>query len=76
MHERARRDRANGGGPQNTGRESKLSYFCGDGWLLAAARYRYARQGISVPPVQAAACPLSVQVRRKLMQKIHTLTDN
>jgi hypothetical protein len=56
--------------------ESKLSYFYGHGWFLAAARYRYARQGISMPPVQAPACPFSIQVRRKLMQKIHRLTHN
>jgi hypothetical protein len=78
MHESARRNREQGGASDRSipAANQNCRNFTGLGWLPAASRYRYALQDISMPPVRAAACPLSVHVRRKLMQKIHRLTDN
>jgi hypothetical protein len=78
MHEPAGRDREQGGGSNRSiaAANQNCRNSTGLGWPLAASRYRYALQGISMPPVQVAACPFSIHVRRKLMQKIHRLTDN
>jgi hypothetical protein len=44
------------------------------GGMHSASRFGLAR--ISEMPVEAAACPFSIQSAKKLMQKIHRLTDN
>jgi len=42
--------------------------------MRAARQFALAR--ISEMPVEAALCPFSAQSVKKLMQKIHRLTDN
>jgi hypothetical protein len=46
------------------------------GFYTGSVRIDFALPRSSKMPVKAASCPLSVQWRRKLMQKIHRLTDN
>jgi hypothetical protein len=65
---------------QNTGGESGPAHFSViriSGSVLGHhSEHGFARPRISEVPVKAASCPLSVQPDRKLMQKIHRLTDN
>ncbi|MGH6708318.1 MAG: hypothetical protein ACREEK_05045 [Bradyrhizobium sp.] len=65
---------------QNTGGESNPAHFSvirisGD-VLGCHSQHGFALPRSSEMPVKAASCPLSVQSGRKLMQKIHSLTDN
>jgi hypothetical protein len=61
---------------QNTGGESNPAHFSMNRISPRPRRERFAVPGRSEIPVKAAVCPLSVQLPGKLMQKIHTLTDN
>jgi hypothetical protein len=65
---------------QNTGGESgpvDFSVIRLPGNVLGYRfEHGFALPRISEIPVNAASCPLSVQPGRKLMQKIHRLTDN
>jgi hypothetical protein len=65
---------------QNTGGESGPVHFSVVRLSGNVGGYRF-EHGFAPPrigemPVNAASCPLSVQPDRKLMQKIHRLTDN
>jgi hypothetical protein len=69
----AREGRGGGIGAQNTHGESNPAHF-----FVKPLRQRL-RSVVIFPgqvPLQALRCLLSVQEARKLMQKIHSLTDN